>query len=158
MIEELERSIEHFTSKVKNNMTHIILGGNFNLPDINWHNTTVNTQPTPTVGKKFWQNINSRKKTVNISTSKNSAGTEVIDNKGKAVILNGQYDRRKDEYNAIPWRQKHKIHRETKSNKKWSKQTSSKAGHIKSHWARHDTNSNPKRGSRPNTTISDKHI
>lgn len=32
------------------------------------------------------------KKTVNISTSQNTAGTEVIDNKGKAAILNGQYD------------------------------------------------------------------
>ena len=35
IIEELEKSIEQITSKVKNNMPHIIQGGDFNLPDIN---------------------------------------------------------------------------------------------------------------------------
>ncbi|CAG2210245.1 unnamed protein product [Mytilus edulis] len=54
MIEELEKSIEQITSKVKNNMPHIILGGDFNLPDINWDNTTVNTNP------QYGQEINSK--------------------------------------------------------------------------------------------------
>ncbi|VDI55908.1 Hypothetical predicted protein [Mytilus galloprovincialis] len=50
-------------------------------------------QKRPTMGKKFWQYIKSRKKdTVNMSTLKNSSGTEVIDSKGKAAILNEQYD------------------------------------------------------------------
>ncbi|XP_071123039.1 uncharacterized protein [Mytilus edulis] len=55
--------------------------------------STNEEQKKPTMGKKFWQYIKSRKKdTVNISTLKNSSGTEVIDSKGKAAILNEQYD------------------------------------------------------------------
>jgi hypothetical protein len=45
--------------------------------------------------KKFWQYmyIKSRKKdTINIAALINSSGEEVIDSKGKADILNQQYD------------------------------------------------------------------
>ncbi|CAG2234094.1 unnamed protein product [Mytilus edulis] len=109
-------------------------------------------QKKPSMRKKFWQYIKSRKNdTVNISTLKNSSGTEVIDSKGKVAIyifvLNEQYDSvftdEKYEYNAISWKQQHRRHRidrKTKSNRKWCNQTTQKAGHIKSHRTRHDTN------------------
>ena len=47
----------------------------------------------PTMGKKFWQYIKSRKKdTINIAALINSSGEEVIDSKGKVDILNQQCD------------------------------------------------------------------
>ena len=45
MVESLESSIQQISSNAKNNMPNIILGGDFNLPDINWDNNTVKTNP-----------------------------------------------------------------------------------------------------------------
>ena len=45
------------------------------------------------LGKKFWKYIKSRKKdNIGISPRKNDKGEEVINSKGKAEILNKQYD------------------------------------------------------------------
>lgn len=45
MVESLDSSIQQISSSAKNNMPNIILGGDFNLPDINWDNNTVETNP-----------------------------------------------------------------------------------------------------------------
>ena len=43
----------------------------------------------PTMGKRFWLYIKSRKKdTVSISALKDKAGVEVFDSRGKAHLLN----------------------------------------------------------------------
>ena len=52
------------------------------------------TSTKQSLGKKFWKYIKSRKKdNMGISPLKNESGEEVIDSKGKAEILNQQYDR-----------------------------------------------------------------
>lgn len=44
-LEEMEKSIEQITLKIKNNMTNIIVIGDLNLPKIHLDNTTVKTNP-----------------------------------------------------------------------------------------------------------------
>lgn len=43
-LEELEKMISSIT-ETQQNLPNIILGGDFNLPHINWQSTTVNTNP-----------------------------------------------------------------------------------------------------------------
>jgi hypothetical protein len=51
------------------------------------------TSTKQSLGKKFWKYIKSRKKdNMRILPLKNESGEEVIDSKGKAEILNQQYD------------------------------------------------------------------
>ena len=63
------------------------------------------TSTKQSLGKKFWKYIKSRKKdNMGISPLKNKSGEEVIDSKGKAEILNQQYDRvfTDEDLNTIP--------------------------------------------------------
>jgi hypothetical protein len=45
MVESLESSMQQISSSTKNNMSYIILRDEFNLPDINWDNNTMKTNP-----------------------------------------------------------------------------------------------------------------
>ena len=45
MVESLESSMQQISSSTKNNMSYIILRDDFNLPDINWDNNTMKTNP-----------------------------------------------------------------------------------------------------------------
>jgi hypothetical protein len=63
------------------------------------------TNTKQSLGKKFWKYIKSRKKdNMGISPLKNESGEEVIDSKGKAEILNQQYESvlTDEDLNTIP--------------------------------------------------------
>ena len=101
------------------------------------------------LSKNFWKYIKSRKKdSMGISPLQNLPGMYIIDNKGKAEILNKQYDSvftDKPRTDTTTWKLLSTIYRPTQYNRERSLHITEKTRSYKGKRTRPDTNKDTKR-------------